>query len=278
MNLTALPPEIEGNRLKPGNDRWIFCLFLLLTLFFSPPRSIQAAGDISSGAHCPSHRLSDAIGDPRQWVLRCLDLAASPETLTQFEADIDHDGIPELFVSSTKIRGNAGGDYFVFQKRGEAYDYLGSLLLHPQAFKVLPLETDKQPRMVLYWRSGCCQGTLNTVKYTGYEFTVVGREPFEPTGKDQNRYSQIFGPFLTPFQPVLSIGEALQIADQFVRQENVDLSLQYIHSIQMHYDSGVKRKGHYWRVQWMGSIPRMGGEYGLRVYMDRTVLPEPLGP
>jgi hypothetical protein len=278
MNLTAPPPGSEGNRFKPGNDRWISCLFLLLLLFFSPPRSIQAAGDISSGAHCPSHHLSDAIGDPRQWTLRCLDLAASPETLTQFESDIDHDGIPELFVSSTKIQGNAGSDYFVFQKKGETYSYLGSLFLHPQAFRVLPMETDQSPRMTLYRRSGAGQGTLVMVKYTGHEFAVVQKETIEPMGKDRARYEQIFGPALGSFRPELSPEEALKIVDEYVREKKVDLSRQYIHFIRLDYDPGAKRPGFYWRIHWRGSVPRMGGEYGLRIYMDRTVLPEIAGP
>jgi hypothetical protein len=35
---------------------------------------------------------------------------------------------------------------------------------------------------------------------------------------------------------------------------------------------------HYWHVQWTWAQPRLGGEYGLRVYMDGTFQPQPLGP
>jgi hypothetical protein len=278
MNGNVAPPQIEEGNLRPGRDRWILGLCFLLTLFFAGPPLVPAAEETSSAAKCPPHRLPGSIADPRQWTLQCLGLAAFPETLTEFEADIDQDGIPEILISSTKIRGNAGGDYFVFQKRGETYDYLGSLLLHPQAFKVLPLETDKQPRRVLYWRSGCCQGTLTTVKYNGHEFTVVGKEPLEPSGKDQNRYQQIFGPSPGSFRPELSPEEALKIAGEYLQKEKVDLSQQYIHFIRLDYDSGGKKAGFYWRVHWRWSIPRMGGEYGLRIYMDKTVLPEIAGP
>ena len=278
MNGNVAPPEIEEGNFRSGRDRWILGLFLLSTLLFSGPTLVPAAEEISSPAKCPPHRLPGSISDPRQWTLQCLDLAAFPETLTEFEGDIDQDGTPEIFISSTKIRGNAGGDYFVFQKRGETYDFLGSLLLHPQAFKVLPLETDKQPRMVLYWRSGCCQGTLNTVKYNGHEFTVVGKEPMEPSGKDRNRYQQIFGPSPDSFRPGLSPEEALKIAERYLREKSVDPSRQYIHFIRLDYDPGVKKQGFYWRVHWKWSAPRMGGEYGLRIYMDKTVLPEIAGP
>lgn len=78
--------------------------------------------------------------------------------------------------------------------------------------------------------------------------------------------------------PAISISEALKISEGYVREKNIDVSQQYIHAIQLYYDSGMKRKGYYWRVQWIWSIPRMGSEYGLRVYMDKTVLPEPAGP
>jgi hypothetical protein len=198
--------------------------------------------------------------------------------LTQFESDIDHDGIPELFVSSTTIQGNAGSDYFIFQKKGATYSYLGSLFLHPQAFRVLPMETDQKPRMTLYRRSGAGQGTLVMVKYTGHEFAVIQKETIEPMGKDRARYEQIFGPALGSFRPELSPEEALKIADEYVREKKVDLSRQYLHFIRLDYDPGVKKQGYYWRVHWKWSSPGMGGEYGLRIYMDKTVLPEIAGP
>jgi hypothetical protein len=278
MNSTFAEAEIEDNRSKPGYRRWVLSLFLLCSLVSSLPQFVQGSGETFSGAKCPPHRLPDSIAAPRQWALQCLDLAAFPETLIQFEADIDQDGVPELFLSSSEIRGNAGSDYLVFQKNGETYLYLGSLFLHPRAFKVLPPEADRNPRMILYKRSGSGQGKLVTVKYTGHEFAVVQMETIEPMGKDMDRYEQTFGPAVGSFRPDLSPEEALKIADQYARGKKVDLSRQYIHFIRLDYDSGVKKPGFYWRIHWRGSSPRMGGEYGLRIYMDRTVLPEIAGP
>jgi hypothetical protein len=83
---------------------------------------------------------------------------------------------------------------------------------------------------------------------------------------------------IIPSRPALPIEEALNIAESYVRERKVDISGQYIHTVQLNYDDGSHRKGHYWRVQWMWSSPRMGMEYGLRIYMDRTVYPDPLGP
>jgi hypothetical protein len=83
---------------------------------------------------------------------------------------------------------------------------------------------------------------------------------------------------LTPFRPLLTISEALGTAENYAKAERVDLTGQYIHSVQLNYDEGSRRLGHFWRVQWAWSHPRIGGEYGLRIYMDGTVMPEPLGP
>ncbi len=82
----------------------------------------------------------------------------------------------------------------------------------------------------------------------------------------------------TSFSPSLPISEALGTAERYVLAKGEDVSGQYIHSVQLNYDEGSRRQGYYWRVQWAWSAPRMGGEYGLRVYMDGTVVPEPLGP
>jgi hypothetical protein len=103
-------------------------------------------------------------------------------------------------------------------------------------------------------------------------------EPFEPSGKDQNQYQQIFEPSPGSFRPELSPEEALKIAARYVQEKRVDLSRQYIHFIRLDYDPGTKKLGFYWRVHWRWAAPRMGGEYGLRIYMDKTVLPEIAGP
>ena len=79
------------------------------------------------------------------------------------------------------------------------------------------------------------------------------------------------------FNPALPISDAVSIAERFVREREVDVSGQYVHSVQLNYDDGTRRKGHYWRVQWMWSMPKSGGEYSVRVYMDGTVLQDSSG-
>ncbi len=110
----------------------------------------------------------------------------------EFQADMDHDGLPELFIASPCTYGNAGADFFVFRKNGNHYRYLGSLFLHPKAFKVLSMDADHLPKVILYRRHGCCQGSLVTVKHTGSGFTVVEEETIFPQDRDRERYRQIF--------------------------------------------------------------------------------------
>jgi hypothetical protein len=80
------------------------------------------------------------------------------------------------------------------------------------------------------------------------------------------------------FKPQLSIQEAIAIAEHYVKEKQIDVSGQYIHSVRLNYDEGTGRKGHYWHVQWMWSTPRLGMEYVMRVYMDGTVLLGRTGP
>jgi len=83
---------------------------------------------------------------------------------------------------------------------------------------------------------------------------------------------------IVPSRPPIPVEEALNIANAYVRENRIDLSEQYIHSFHLYYDGGPKRKGLYWKVQWMWAVPKIGMEYGLRIYMDGTVLSEITGP
>ena len=74
--------------------------------------------------------------------------------------------------------------------------------------------------------------------------------------------------------PALEIGRALALAEAFVREKKIDLSQQHIHSVTMQHDD----RGLYWLVQWQWNMPRLGMEYGLRVYMDGSIVEARLGP
>jgi len=43
-------------------------------------------------------------------------------------------------------------------------------------------------------------------------------------------------------------------------------------------DEAPGRRGRYWHLQWTWTSPRLGGEFGARVYMDGLITPQPCGP
>ena len=144
---------------------------------------------------------SQPIFDPFAWsatqFMDSPDATVGEAKLESFEADIDHDGIPELFISSAAFRGNAGADYIVFRKVGRTFFYIGDLFLHPKAFRILPLGADHRPRIVTYWRNGGGEGTLAVSTNDGHKFVVVSSEVIRPNDSDTSeghrKYEEAFG-------------------------------------------------------------------------------------
>lgn len=83
---------------------------------------------------------------------------------------------------------------------------------------------------------------------------------------------------VAPFQPAISIGEALGMADRYIQENGVDIAGQYIRLVRLDYSTAPERKGPYWRIHWTWATPRLGGEYGLKIFMDGTIVPERAGP
>jgi hypothetical protein len=81
---------------------------------------------------------------------------------------------------------------------------------------------------------------------------------------------------VTPFRPALALCKALDLAEKYAAEKGIDLSGQYVHSVQLQYDQ--EKRSHCWRIQWMWSRPALGGEFGLKIYMDGTVREDRLGP
>jgi hypothetical protein len=79
-------------------------------------------------------------------------------------------------------------------------------------------------------------------------------------------------------KPAISIGEALQMGERFIQEKQIDVSQQYIHSIQLLYSDQGKRRGLYWRIQYRWSAPRLGMEHALKIFMDGSVFHEISGP
>jgi hypothetical protein len=246
------------------------------------------AQEPSAVAGCPETATREPVAAPRAWALRCFALSAGteasrPDTLEEFEVDFDHDGVAELFIGSTVARGNAGGLHYVFRKEGDAYRYLGALFLHPDAFRVLERAGNGEPRMVRYVRQGAGTGLLETITYAGKAFVVSRSEQVSPQSKEDGpRLTGLFGPAFAMEQtpdssaPPLSVRKAIELAEAYAKENKVDVSGQYIHSVVLLFDE--RSRAQYWHVQWMWTKPAMGGEFGLRVYMDEKIVPERLGP
>jgi hypothetical protein len=83
---------------------------------------------------------------------------------------------------------------------------------------------------------------------------------------------------MAPFVPAITVSAAVVIAEQYAKEHRVSLDGQYIRCAELRYDSAPSRRDHYWLIQWAWSSPRIGGEYGVKVYMDGTVVPQPCGP
>jgi hypothetical protein len=79
-------------------------------------------------------------------------------------------------------------------------------------------------------------------------------------------------------KPAISVEEALQISERFIKEKQIDVSQQYIHSIQLLYSDQGKKRGPYWRIQYLGSPPRLGMEQALKIFMDGSVFHEFSGP
>jgi hypothetical protein len=151
----------------------------------------------SASTECPETAISEPIADPWAWSLRCFAVSYGEEaarrgTLNDFAADLDDDGIPELFIGSKVARGNAGSDYYVFKEQGPVYQFMGALFLHPAAFKVIREDGGNQLKMARYRRLGAEEGLFETLVYNGKAFVLIESEKVFPQSKDRARLIKMF--------------------------------------------------------------------------------------
>jgi hypothetical protein len=136
---------------------------------------------------------SRPIPDPFAWAAtQFLDSPNAPvdaARLESFEADIDHDGIGELFITSATTTGNAGGSYLGFRKEGRAFFYIGQIGLRRDVFRVLPLGEDHRPRLLVYQRLNAAEGTLAVFTNDGRKFWILRSETIrgDDSGTDEGR-------------------------------------------------------------------------------------------
>jgi len=202
----------------------------------------------------------------------------------QFEIDLNDDGKLECLIGV--LCGNGGCQYYCFENMGnQKFRSIGSLFIQRGGFEVLKTKHHGFNDILNYSHSSAKSGSLTRYEFDGRQYQAktclkeVSSSFFQllrPTPIKESAYSK--SQPVIPFKPTLSVCEALHIGERYVNENRVDVSGQYIHSVRLSYDNGMKKRGHYWHIQWIWDMPKMGGEYGLRIYMDGTVLSEPCGP
>ena len=141
-----------------------------------------------------SPRISDPVAWSAAQFLDSPNASVADARLESFEADIDHDGVSELFITSQRLHGEALGPYLCFRRSGPQFHYIGCLGMNRHSFRVLPLGPDKRPRVLVYWRAGGGEtgsGTLATLSNDGVKFIVVQTEEISGEGSSK-KYEQAF--------------------------------------------------------------------------------------
>lgn len=148
------------------------------------------------------------IDDIRQWAADNFSDGQNGDLdyweLKAFELDIDHDGIPEVFLTTPKLHGTGGGPHLVFRKDKLVYFYIGQLGGREQTMRVLPLGSDGTPRVMTFGGNGGSSGIASVWKNDGKRFVPVSTEVIRSgdsgTEEGRKRFEELFGKptLLTP--------------------------------------------------------------------------------
>jgi hypothetical protein len=162
---------------------WIFCLLVLSSIAFAQP------SPLSFPEFFRVSTLPRDILDPFVWSTTFLGEAPSP--LTIFERDLDGDAIPELFVSCSSLRGNAGSMYEIFHQQGKGWAYLGEAFLHPRAV-TLTEPFSSAISFLAYNRLGAGEGNLVRVSLGKEGFSGKVQQIIHPLSSDVEMYQKLF--------------------------------------------------------------------------------------
>ena len=127
---------------------------------------------------------ANVIRDPTEYADRVFSngLGLSPP-LTVYREDLDHDGVPEVFIMSQEDMGSAGVcRHLVFKRQGDGYLLIGEVDLSPNGHRVLPLAADGSPQLVTYERMGSAGGMLIWIAYRSGRFVRTQTEWLDSPG------------------------------------------------------------------------------------------------
>ena len=141
------------------------------------------------------------IFDPDQWAADNFSDAPNAAKdcwrIERFELDIDHDGVPELFVTTPRLHGTGGGPHLVFQKRGRFYLYGGHLPGSKHTMRVLPADADGHPQIMTFSGAGGGRGAASVWKWEGRSFEEISSEVIRSgdsgTEEGRRRFAELFG-------------------------------------------------------------------------------------
>ncbi|MFH1128815.1 MAG: hypothetical protein V1699_05360 [Candidatus Omnitrophota bacterium] len=72
-------------------------------------------------------------------------------------------------------------------------------------------------------------------------------------------------------EPLLKLPEALALAQDYIKENNIDISKHYLNNIRLLFDSPWM-KGKHWIVTWNLKTPSDGGEIFIIVGMDKKII------
>jgi len=125
-----------------------------------------------------------AIQDPAAYAQRFFSAEFDSPVLTLYYEDLDHDGVPEVFVYTIHHLGSAGTcPHLVFKHQGGGYVLLGQLVMHPiGGYRILPLTEGGDPQLVTYERAGGAGGNLIWIAYRAGHFVKTRSEWIDRPG------------------------------------------------------------------------------------------------
>lgn len=118
-------------------------------------------------------KAGDRTDNPQKYVLSHTEDAT--QGLTQFDCTKCSFMRDLVFISSTTECGNSGCNYFVFRKKGEDYEYVTPVFLHPDSFQFLKSAHHGLNDFISYSRLSAFEGSLATYQFDGKEYKRSGK-------------------------------------------------------------------------------------------------------
>jgi hypothetical protein len=122
--------------------------------------------------------------------------------IIKIEHDLDNNGESDFLLSSdcpygdTPSWGNAGGNWKVYFSSNKGFIEGTTIFFHPLAVQFEPTGVEKEFYYTMYWKYGCCEGTLSKNIASLETNTVIDNEYLKETnvegGIGYEKYKVLF--------------------------------------------------------------------------------------